>query len=227
MALHETIPEKHTAEFTLTSSSIQVIISACTLALAIIGLVGIYPMYMLTIATIAIGAWLLLEGGAITSRFAAYFREAPYSTQVGEFGVGLTSEFLGGVAGIVLGLLALLGIYPLILVPVAAMVYGASLIFGSGVLIRLDELFAEEVPEKEPTTSPRRLTNQAVVAAADIQALIGLGAMTLGILAIVGMYPLMLSLIAMIALSSAGLLAGAAISGRMLTLLRHRHQLAT
>ena len=47
-------------------------------------------------------------------------------------GGGFTAEFVGGAAGIVLGILALVGIAPEILCSVAVLVFGGTLLFGSG-----------------------------------------------------------------------------------------------
>ena len=45
-------------------------------ALAIIGLAHVFPLLMASIATIALGAALAFEGGAISARYAALIEES-------------------------------------------------------------------------------------------------------------------------------------------------------
>jgi hypothetical protein len=66
----------------------------------------------------------------------------------------------------------------------------------------------------------QQIAREAVSAAAGMQMFVGLGSITLGILALVGLAPLTLVLVAMLALGAAVLLSGAAIRSRMLPLFR-------
>src|SRR5262249_7927802 len=79
--------------------------------LAIIGLAGILSSLMASIATIVIGAALLMEG--IASRQFVFTRE-------------LKAGFFAGVAGTILGILALFGTAPQTLLAVALIVFGVS-----------------------------------------------------------------------------------------------------
>ena len=154
------------------------------IALAIVGLVGVLSLEMAAIATIVLGAAVLVEGGS----FAASHREMwstkwGYFARAAEWSQGLSAEFLGAVAGIVLGILALLGSSPVTLLSVAAIVYGGTFAFsgmgGSGVGNR---------------------------------AAIGLAGLVLGILAVCGLASLPLVLVALICLGAATLFTGAATS---------------
>lgn len=61
-----------------------------------------------------------------------------------------------------------------------------------------------------------RVTHGAVVFAAAFQILVGLGAIVLAVLALIGFTPLVLSLVALLALGSASVLSGASVATRML-----------
>ena len=84
-----------------------------TIVLAIIGLSGVKPDILASIATIVFGAALLIQGGAMLSEFAEM--EVTPDAHVATGGGGLSALFLVGVGGIVLGVLALLGVRPPIL----------------------------------------------------------------------------------------------------------------
>ncbi|MCL4492455.1 MAG: hypothetical protein M1510_11275 [Nitrospirae bacterium] len=183
------------------------------IVLAIIGLANTLPNYMLPIATIAVGAALLFEGGAVTARYTNLLTSARGRVDMREFGIGMTTELLGGGVGLVLGILALIGIFPLVLVPVAAIVFGASLILGTGVTSHLNSLWTSATEEREMV---REVTKEAIAAAAGVQFLVGLGAITLGILALIGINPMALSLVAMLSLGFSDLLSGTAIMSRIM-----------
>lgn len=151
------------------------------IALAIVGLAGVYSTPMAAIATIVLGAAILVEGGA----FAASHREV-ISNQGSAKGTllqwneGLSGEFLGATAGIILGILALLGAAPATLVSVAVLVYGGTFA-ASG----LGDI-----------SSSRRLV-------------FGLAGFTLGVLAVCGLDSLLLVLVALLCLGASTLFSGA------------------
>ncbi len=189
------------------------------IALAIIGLAGIVPSMMVAISTIAIGGALLCEGGAIATRFSSLLLATSKGQwDTSELGGGMTAEFLGGVAGAILGILGLLNMVPMVLIPVAAIVYGSALILGSGATVRLNSLL---ISHSEEHKIAKEVAREAVIAAAGIQVLIGLGSIVLGILALTGISPLYLSLVAMLAVGFADFLSGTAVGGRMLSAFSH------
>src|SRR5437899_4370740 len=85
-----------------------------TIVLAILALAGVHREIILPIAVSVFGAALLIQGGTMLSEYASIIFPAGSTGAVSEqFGVGsLSTLFLVGVAGIVLGILALLGISP-------------------------------------------------------------------------------------------------------------------
>ena len=88
------------------------------LVLAILGLAGVVPMYMAFIATIVLGVALLFEGWALASRYSKLLSEMGGGLLTAtELGGGITAEFLAGAAGVALGILALLGVVPMVHCP--------------------------------------------------------------------------------------------------------------
>ncbi len=88
--------------------------SVAVIALAIAALAGVQPYLLAGIATIVLGAAVLIEGGVLDGR------------EVIERGELASTEFLGGFAGIILGILALLGIASMTLLSVAVIVFAPA-----------------------------------------------------------------------------------------------------
>jgi hypothetical protein len=211
-------PERErSAKVVAGGSMTEALCGAGTLVLAILGLAGILPGYLAAVATIVFGVALVAQGGAVAARFRHLVREtAPHEWDTRtELGGGMGAELFGGVAGIVLGILALIGIGTAVLIPIAVIVFGGALLLGSSVSADLSTFGA-------PGADPRfaHLARQASVAASGTQALVGVGAIVLGILALVGLDPLLLTLVALLALGAAVLMSGTAVSSRMAAALR-------
>jgi hypothetical protein len=212
--------EAKSAEVVAGGSMVEAIAGVSAVVLAILGLAGLLPVYLLDIATIAVGLALLFEGGAIAVRYSRLLSETVGSRlSSAELGGGMGVEVLGGIAGIVLGILALLGLMPLTLASVAAIVFGGTLLMSSGTTSRLNCLIIDG--HGWPDTA-RRVAREAVLAAASVQVLVGLAGGILGLLALLGIYPLELALVAMLCLGASVLLSGTAISSKMLSVLHHR-----
>jgi len=193
-------------------------VSGVALVLTLLGLSGLMSELMLPLAVIVVGVALLLEGIAISARFSTLL--AATSTDrldKAEFGVGVTAEFLGGIAGIVLGILALIKIAAAILVPVALIVYGVTFMLSSGATHRLNTI---EVEGSAENTRFKKIAREAMSVSTALELVLGLGAVVLGILAILGTYSATVSLVGMLVISVAGLLTGAAVTSRMMALFR-------
>ncbi len=191
-------------------------------ALSIIGLAAIMPHYMIPISTIALGIAFVFEGGAVARRFSRLLHETTKGWfDVSGLGSGLTAEVVGGITGIILGILTLLNVAPMVLMPAAAIVFGGTLIFSSGISARLDEMLIGRMGEDDVFKDVAR---EAVTASAGIQLLFGITAVTLGILALVGIAPMVLNLVALLGIGLSNLLSGTDISARMLSSIRtHQH----
>lgn len=183
--------------------------------LAILALIGVLPVTLTSIATIAIGAGLFLRGLAIVSHLNEIRHEshAMYSTRARGGRVGsLTIEMLGGLAVIALGILALIGFERSTLLPIAAIVFGGALMLSAGGMVRLAELSSWH-PEVDPRA--REVEREAARGTAGTESLIGIGAIVLGILSLVGVSPtFLLVVIANIAVGGALLMGGAMLGSR-------------
>ncbi|HUJ59378.1 MAG TPA: hypothetical protein VLX92_12825 [Kofleriaceae bacterium] len=115
---------------TTTGSSLETLCGAGAVVLAIIALAGYLHVYLIAIATIAVGVAVLAHGVAVAVRSDA-------SVALGKPFVlsDLGSELLGGIAGIVLGILALVGLVPVLLLSIAAIAVGGAVLFGGSMLL--------------------------------------------------------------------------------------------
>jgi hypothetical protein len=181
--------------------------------LAILGLAGVFPGDLVAVATIGLGIALFSEGGAVAARYRrvlAHARSGHFD--MADLGGGITAELLAGGAGTILGVLALLGVVSHVLIASAVIVFGAGLLFGSGAMARLNAFAATTVWDEQTAGVAR----EAVRAAAGAQVLIAISSIVLGVLSLVGMAPMILTLVALLALGTSVLLSGSAITGRML-----------
>ncbi len=182
------------------------------LVLAILGLAGIYPAYTGPIAAICIGGALVLEGGAMGARFRRLLSEAtqgPVSSA--ELGGGVGAEFLGGSAGVVLGILSLMHVETPILLAVTAIVLGGAVLISAGAVARMNALSIR--PEAHGLV--RVIARDAVFASAGGDVLVGGGAIVLGILALVGLAPTILILVAFLSIGASVLLSALSVSGHL------------
>jgi hypothetical protein len=196
--------------------------SGAAIVLALIGLGGIQPSIMLPVAVIIMGSAFLFEGIALSMRFSKLLSETSRDRlDKAEFGVGLTSEYLGGITGVVLGILSLLGVASMILPAAAAIVFGLTFMLSSGVTYRLDAL---EIEGAEEGTRFKKIAHEAVKVSAVLEYVLGIGAVVLGIIALAGVYAstagfvMMISLVSLLAVGVAGLVTGAAVTSRMVSI---------
>jgi len=179
-------------------SMVEAIGAMATIALAIVGLAGVLSTTLAAIATIVIGAAILVEGGAFTAGAATTRHEARAFEAGGSAGAG----FLGGIAGMVLGILALLGVAPLTLLAVAVLVYGATFLAGG-------------MGERGASFGALGTGADAAAGSADAgHVMVGIAAIVLGILAVVGVSQLTLVLVGLLCLGAAALFSGSALGAR-------------
>lgn len=208
--------DRHIAEFIASGSAAEIIGGLAAIVLTILGLAHVAPTLMLPVATITIGVALVFEGGSIAAEYSRIIsKTAENSVQSAEMGGGMTAEMLAGIAGIVLGILALLGLASITLCAAAVIVYGAALSLSSGTMSRLNDLKIE-VSGAQHTA--QRVAHEAVSAAAGTQVLVGLAAGVLGILALVGIAPTVLVLVGLLTVGTSLVLSGGALGGRLISL---------
>ncbi|HVK67448.1 MAG TPA: hypothetical protein VM694_23340 [Polyangium sp.] len=197
-------------------SLVEALGGVAAVVLAVLGLAGIARQTMIAVAIIAIGAALLFAGGALASRYSQFAsRVSGQRVDEVEFGGGVGVEFLTGAAGVVMGVLILLGIAPLTLSAVSVVAFGGGLHLSTGATSAVNQL-----GEAFPYDRRVRMAREAVQGAAGVQALVGIGAAILGILALLGIQPYTLLLVALLGLGGGVLISASAVSGRMLVGMR-------
>lgn len=198
-----------------------------TVIIAIVGLSGVNAPMMASIATIVFGVALLIQGGAMLSEYAQIiFPAGSRTTNVEGFGgSSLSVVFLVGAAGIVLGVLSLLGIAPATLTPVAAIAFGSALVLSSNAVWQLHVLGQESLRSRDQigVGGGEILASELAFGSAGIQALSGLAVIVLGILAIAGAAnDLTLNLVALLALGATVVFTGGSLSATLLSFMRSR-----
>jgi hypothetical protein len=186
--------------------------------LAIIGLAGVRSLDLLSIATIVFGAALLIQGGAMLTEFAA-IEAAPQANGVSAGG-GLGALFGIGVAGIILGVLALLDVRATVLNAVAAIAFGGALLMSASAVWQL--LTSRSVATRFQTGSSmlRVVASEIATGSSSLQGMAGLAVIVLGILAVAGISSMDLTLIALIVAGCSIVLTGSTLSGTMLGFMR-------
>lgn len=159
---------------------------------------------------IAIGAGLIAAGGTIAGRYESLlFRPEPTAVRR-EIAGGMGMEAVAGAAAVVLGILALLGRDPITLLAASAITVGAGLLMAGGSMARLESRMRWEVARH----SERRMED-VVYASSGSELIVGVGAIILGILALTGIDPLTLSLVAVLSIGASLLMSGSSSASRL------------
>jgi hypothetical protein len=203
-------PQEETVATMEAGSVGEAIAGAGGLVLAILGLLGILPLTLDAIAGIALGVALLLGGAALAARYSRAIPPTALPRARHEISGALGLQAIAGIAAVVLGVLALLGVSSLELLAVTVIVLGAALLAVGGGMARLGRsarwLRADAGRSGEVDSAS---------VAAGWEALIGVAAVVLGILALTGRSPLMLTLIAMLCVGAALLVTGSLVASRL------------
>lgn len=179
------------------------------IVLAILGLASVAPQDLAAIAAIVVGAALLLQVANAAGEYVLEAGSGVLPAAAGtELGSALAVGFMAGGVGIVLGILALLGVGTAHLVSAALIVFGGTLLLSAGLTAQMSR--ARIGVE---AGAAQAMTRQAAVVAAGAQALIGLAAAILGILAVLQIEASTLVLIGFLAVGASLLLTSAAIAG--------------
>jgi hypothetical protein len=192
-----------------------------TVVLAIVGLAGIHAETMISIATIVFGVALLIEGGTVLSEYAnIIFPPGTLAMSPRLGGGSLSAVFLAGAAGILLGILALLGIHPATLTAIAAITFGSALLFSSNAVWHLHGLKQLAAPAREWRSGSDILVGEMAYGSIGMQALAGIAGIVLGILALVLTSSAVLTLSALVVLGATLTSTGTAASDAFLSLMR-------
>jgi hypothetical protein len=150
---------------------------------AIVGLAGALPHLLAQVGVIVVGASFVAVQGSAAARYgAALSREERSQLHALPTGAAVTSEFVGGMTAALLGLLSLLGVAPLLLLAIAVILLGAVEIATGRSIGRITHMLIEAAD-----VSPRvkALALESAGASPGAVLLIGMGAVALGMLAIV------------------------------------------
>jgi hypothetical protein len=203
------------AEETNTNSIAQAIASIATVILTILGLAHVAPTFLVAIATITFGAALLLLGASMLGEYARLARQASATSPAVLGGGGLSAVLLAGASGVVLGILALLGISSMELTAIAVIAFGSALILSSNSALRMHffKLAMTRPDERTQRVAGEMLAGELLSSSAGTYGLVGLAAIVLGILALAGFAPVILILIALLALGGVTVVNGIDVGG--------------
>jgi hypothetical protein len=220
--VHTTTPTTETESAPSTYGGlVDAIGGIATVVLAIVALAGIHSDTIIAIATIIFGAALLVHGGTLLSEYAnVIFPPGAIASPQDFSGGGLSAVFLVGAGGIVLGVLALLGILPVELTAIAAIAFGSTLVLSSNAvwhmhLLKRASMLARDTQDWR--AGSEILAGEMASGSAGMQALAGLASVVLGILAVVGTNAGTLTAVALLVLGTTIVLTGSALSGAVLS----------
>jgi hypothetical protein len=184
------------------------------IVLAIIALAGVSPEALTSIAAIVVGVGLMVQAfNSAAEHTNMAMSGAAAAAHRAEFGGDVMVDCMCGLTGIVLGILALVGINAAHLLPPALIVFGGALLVGGAATLRPRTLPAAEAGSETST-----VVYQGSSAAGGMEILIGLAAIVLGILSLLMTGMWVLVLVGFIAVGAALLLASATFSGAVMRL---------
>jgi hypothetical protein len=201
---------------TSSASASEAVAGIVAIVLTILGLAHVSPTFLAAVATIAVGVALISHGGMVATEYASLvMRPDETRPAVADLGgsAAWSLELLTGAAGIVLGILALLQVASMDLVAIAAIAYGGALVFSSGSSAQLDLARLSMTGLGQPA---QRLAASVLSASVAMQAVAGLGAVVLGILALAGFSSMIMVLIALLTLGAFIFMNGSTLAGAML-----------
>jgi hypothetical protein len=178
--------------------------------IALIGFAGEAPRTMVALAFVGVGIAFAVEAAGVARRSQKFADSRhPLGAQIV---ASALAELLTGVAGAILGLLALLGIEPYVLLPIASVLFAVALLFGTGAAVQVDTIAAHLEPSQT-----RRVIHEAVVGASGARLLLAFGILVLGALALAGVERLTLLLTVALSLAVALLLGSVSLGDRLST----------
>jgi hypothetical protein len=183
------------------------------IVLAIIALAGHSAEALTAIATIVIGIGLMVQAfNSAAEHSRMMTANGATSAQTTEFGGDVMVDCMCGLTGIILGILALVGISAAHLLPPALIVFGGALLVGGAVSMRPRTLSVSG-----PGTETTSVTYHSSGSAGGMEILIGLAAIVLGILALLSGAWVLVA-VGFIAVGAALLLVSATFSGAVMRL---------
>jgi len=188
-------------------SATEALLGAGAVVLSILGLLGILPQYMASISVIALGAALLIGGGALAARVSRAVSAVERTSVAEAVQGGVAMQALAGAGAVVLGILALLGTMPATLLAISLIVIGGGALMSGNNVAQLNSMIARISGRSE-----------MMGGGAGIDVIVGIGAIVLGILVLAGFNPATLILVGTLSLGAGLLLSGSALAGRAISI---------
>lgn len=217
------VSQSRNSEAAAYGGMMDVIGGVATAVLAIVGLAKWDPELAAGVAIIVFGASMLIQGGTLLSEYSQILSPATgmgalQTTAEAFGGDGLAAMFPVGIAGIVLGILALLGVGSHALTPIAVIAFGAALILSAQSVRKLHALQSAAKRSGAQASSAREyLAGEMASGSGGIQFLAGVTAVVLGIIAVAGLRNIDLTLVALLVVGLTLILTGSALSGLVLS----------
>jgi hypothetical protein len=195
-----------------------------TAVLAIIALSGYAHEVLAGVAIIVFGAALLVQAGTLLTEFASMAVPGSMSaTSIGTEAIGgdgVSAMFIVGAAGVVLGILALLGVTATVLTSVAIIAFGAAFLLSAGSARHLHQMQSMMRRGALGQSGSELIAGQMAAGSGGLQMLSGISAIVLGILAVCGVYRVELTLVALLVLGLSIMMTGGSLSGMVLSFMR-------
>jgi hypothetical protein len=184
------------------------------IVLAIIALAGVSAEALISIAAIVIGVGLMIQAFNSAAEHSRVFAaNGGTSAQAAEFGGDVMVDCMCGLTGIVLGILALVGMNGAHLLPPALIVFGGALLVSGAMAVRPRTLSVSGSGSEGAV-----VTYHGSASAGGMEILIGLAAIVLGILSLLMTGAWVLVAVGFIAVGAALLLVSATFSGAVMRL---------
>jgi hypothetical protein len=206
----------------VTGATIASMAGLTAVVLAILGLSGVLPAYMLPVAGIVLGlAFLTL--GAVGVAWARMFRFVEHETSRDRlvFSGGLAAVWTAGLAAVVLGILNFAFLGDVRFAAVAVILLGLGLLWHSGIMRRVSHFtyyVAYQGVEGRRPSGPYALNALSLAPVRDF--LVGTGGVILGILAMMSIAPVTLAFVALLIIGGALGATASTICGAALTTLK-------
>lgn len=192
----------------------ETIAGAGAVVLSILALLDVLPMVLLSIAVIGAGVGMFFQGSAVAEEYSYLLSGQNYGNMnTLNIKSGLTMEALTGCVGVILGILSLIGLIPGLLTAISAIVLGCGLAMSSKSISRLNNL---KIMHSGADDAAQQIARGAVSSASAAHVLIGIGAIALGILGVIGISPHLLTMVALLGVGAATLLSGLAVGSGLM-----------
>jgi hypothetical protein len=216
MAMSESERTQLAAEHEAGGTAIFMATMPAALALVVLGILArVDPLLLISIAVIVAGVVLVSDSAALARQMAGALAARASHLNTSELPYGLSAGVLGGISGVVLGILAILDVAPHTLIAVAAIVFGAAVLFD---FVARSQLRALRMTTGETPEQSARLALATVSSTSTAAIFTGVGLVTLGILALAGIAGEVLTAVALLGLGAYVLLEDAAMVERLTSL---------